>query len=109
MIVGGSCVTVSLGGYLTGGGYGALTPWLGLAVDQILEVEVVLSNGNTVVAIFCQNQDLFWAIRGVGTHFFHLQICSRSRILESLSIGWWEYLWGSDICDGQNFSFSELC
>lgn len=66
-IVGGSCETVSLGGYLTGGGYGALTPWLGLGVDQILEVEVLLPNGSVVVGNACQNKDLFWASRGVSS------------------------------------------
>lgn len=80
VIVGGSCETVSLGGYLTGGGYGALTPWLGLAVDQILEVEVVLPNGHVVIANSYQNQDLFWAIRGVSDPFFHPAKDAQGRV-----------------------------
>jgi FAD/FMN-containing dehydrogenase len=68
-IVGGTGETVSLGGYVSGGGYGVLTPWLGLAADQVLEVEVVLPNGLVVVGNACQNQDLLWAARGVSNCF----------------------------------------
>ncbi|EHK47862.1 hypothetical protein TRIATDRAFT_44348 [Trichoderma atroviride IMI 206040] len=85
VIVGGSCETVSLGGYLTGGGYGALTPWLGLAVDQILEVEVVLPNGHVVIANSCQNQDLFWAIRGGGGSTFGVLISATVKTFPSPS------------------------
>ncbi|KAK3387405.1 hypothetical protein B0H63DRAFT_469968 [Podospora didyma] len=69
-IVGGTGETVSLGGYISGGGYGVLTPWLGLAVDQVLEVEVALPNGLVVVGNACQNQDLLWAARGGGGSTF---------------------------------------
>ena len=65
-VVGGGCETVSVGGYMTGGGYGALTASRGLAVDNLLEVEVLLANGSLVVANAYQNSDIFWATRGVS-------------------------------------------
>ena len=65
-IVGGGGKTVSVGGYLTGGGHGLLAPRHGLGADQVLEMELVTPRGDLVVANECQNQRLFWAMRGVG-------------------------------------------
>ena len=58
-VVGGDCETASLGGYLSGGRYGVLTSRHGLAVDQVLEMEVVLPDGCIVMANDYQDQDLF--------------------------------------------------
>jgi FAD/FMN-containing dehydrogenase len=57
--------TVSVGGYLTGGGHSALTSTFGLATDAVLEFEVVSPTGEFLTLNECQNQDLFWATRGV--------------------------------------------
>lgn len=65
MISGGG-PTVTLGGYLTGGGHGLLSPRYGMAADQVLEFEVVTPKGEIVTANECQNQNLFWALRGVS-------------------------------------------
>ena len=65
-LVGGTGDTIGVGGYLTGGGHSPLSAKYGLAVDQILEMEVVLACGDTVVANEVHNSDLFWAMRGVG-------------------------------------------
>ncbi|SPQ19540.1 17c0ff80-6478-469b-8018-7a82ef6159b7 [Thermothielavioides terrestris] len=69
-VVGGGGKTVSLGGYLTGAGHGLLSPWYGLAADQVLEMEVVTPTGEIVTANECQNEDLFWAMRGGGGSTF---------------------------------------
>jgi FAD/FMN-containing dehydrogenase len=66
MIVGGSSMTVSVGGYLTAGGHSPLSPLYGLGADQVLELEVVTANGELLVANECKNKDLFWAVRGVS-------------------------------------------
>lgn len=63
--VGGNRRTVSLGGYLTGGGHSILAPRYSLAADQVLEMELVTPTGDIVTANQCQNQDLFWAMRGI--------------------------------------------
>jgi FAD/FMN-containing dehydrogenase len=57
--------TVGIGGYLTGGGHSALSSTYGLAADQVLEMEIVTPGGNILTVNECQNQDLFWAMRGV--------------------------------------------
>ncbi|KAK3386798.1 hypothetical protein B0H63DRAFT_447702 [Podospora didyma] len=69
-IVGAGGDTVGLGGYITGGGHGLLAPRYGLAADNVLEMEVVTPHGDIVVANECQNQDLFWAMRGGGGSTF---------------------------------------
>lgn len=55
-----------LGGYLTGGGHSPLSAMLGLAADQVLEMEVVMPCGKIVIANQVSNADLFWAMRGVS-------------------------------------------
>jgi FAD/FMN-containing dehydrogenase len=64
-IVGGGAGSVGVGGYLTGGGHSAISLQFGLATDQVVEMEVVTAGGNIVTANACQNEDLFWAMRGV--------------------------------------------
>lgn len=65
-VVGGGSKTVGVGGYLTGGGHSMLSSRNGLAADQVLEVGVVTPNGAYIVANECQNEDIFWAVRGVS-------------------------------------------
>ncbi|KAI0158347.1 hypothetical protein GGR57DRAFT_510512 [Xylariaceae sp. FL1272] len=67
VIVGGGTTTVSsIGGWMQGGGHGPASSHFGLGADQILEAEVILANGEVVTTNACQNQDLFFAIRGGG-------------------------------------------
>ena len=65
-VISGGGRTVNIGGYHTGGGHSGLSPQYGLAADQVLEVELVTPQGDLVVANECQNEDLFWAVRGVS-------------------------------------------
>lgn len=66
-IVGGGAGTVGVGGYLTGGGHSWLSMTYGMAADQVLEIEMVTPGGDILVVNECQNEDLFWAMRGVST------------------------------------------
>jgi hypothetical protein len=61
---GGGCPTVSVAGYMQGGGYGLTSRNFGIHSDCVLEVTVILANGSVVVANATQHQELFWAIRG---------------------------------------------
>ncbi|KAJ7240440.1 FAD-binding domain-containing protein [Mycena rebaudengoi] len=54
------------GGWLQGGGHGALANTLGLGVDRVLEFKIVTPTGRFLTANACQNTDLFWALRGGG-------------------------------------------
>ncbi|KAJ6556598.1 FAD-binding domain-containing protein [Mycena vulgaris] len=66
-LVGGSDATVGfVGGFLQGGGHGVLSPVLGLGVDRALQFKVVTPDGEYRTANACQNEDLFFALRGGG-------------------------------------------
>jgi FAD/FMN-containing dehydrogenase len=67
MIVGGTSTTVSVGGYLTGGGHSALSPLFGMGADNVIQFEIVTADGQLLVANECLNSDLFWAVRGVSS------------------------------------------
>ncbi|KKK21133.1 hypothetical protein P175DRAFT_0507165 [Aspergillus ochraceoroseus IBT 24754] len=66
-VVGGSSRTVgAAGGWITGGGHSVLSNELGLGVDNVQQLKAVLPNGTYITANRCQNQDLFFALRGGG-------------------------------------------
>jgi hypothetical protein len=67
VVVGGGTPSVGcLGGWMQGGGHGPASRQYGLGADQLLEATVVLSDGSVVTANACQNQDIYFAIRGGG-------------------------------------------
>jgi len=66
-VQGGGCTTVgAAGGFMQGGGFGSWSKKYGIAAASMLEAEVVTADGRVLVANGCQNQDLFWALRGGG-------------------------------------------
>lgn len=66
-VQGGGCTSVgAAGGFVQGGGFGSFSKKYGTAASSVLEAEVVTADGELRVANRCQNQDLFWALRGGG-------------------------------------------
>jgi hypothetical protein len=58
--------SVGLGGYIQGGGHGPVARTYGLAASHVLQMRVITTRGEILVANHAQNQDLFWALRGGG-------------------------------------------
>jgi hypothetical protein len=85
---------VGLAGVMLAGGYGPLLGRYGLAADNLLEAEIVLKNGQYVVANAGRNADLFWALRG-GARDFGVMTLLRVRLhaLPSLLSGMIFYAW----------------
>lgn len=67
--VGGRISPIGVAGLNLGGGISFHGNQYGWAADNVLEYEVVLANGDIVVANASENIDLFWALKGGGSNF----------------------------------------
>ncbi|MEW2274481.1 FAD-binding protein [Streptomyces sp. SID685] len=61
--------TTGIGGYVLGGGTGWLDRAFGLAVDNLLGVELVTADAERTHASADENPELFWALHGGGGNF----------------------------------------
>ena len=66
---GGTVSNTGIAGLTLGGGLGWLMGKHGLAVDNLLAVDIVTADGQVRQANATQNADLFWALRGGGGNF----------------------------------------
>ncbi|CAE6471603.1 hypothetical protein ACGC1H_005317 [Rhizoctonia solani] len=80
--IGGSSKTVgAAGGWVQGGGHSVLSNTYGLGADRVLQFKVVTPDGRARVANACQNQDLFWALRGGGGGTFGVVMEATSQVI----------------------------
>jgi hypothetical protein len=85
--VGGSSPTVGAsGGFTMTGGHGLLTSQFGLGIDRVLQYKVVTPDGVYRTANMCQNQDLYWALRGGGGGTFGVVMESTSKVESRLDL-----------------------
>ncbi|KAL8735479.1 MAG: hypothetical protein Q9181_002801 [Wetmoreana brouardii] len=68
-IVGGRAGSVGVSGLTLGGGNSYFAPRYGIACDGVASFEVVLADGQTVIASPAQHPDLYKALRGGGNNF----------------------------------------
>jgi hypothetical protein len=57
---------IGMASLILSGGYGPLNARYGLALDSLLDMELVLADGRSVTASAREHIDLFWALRGGG-------------------------------------------
>jgi FAD/FMN-containing dehydrogenase len=65
----GDTSSVGIAGLTLGGGIGYLVRKHGLAIDNLVSVELVTAHGRLLIASERQNPELFWALRGGGGNF----------------------------------------
>ncbi|PKV97746.1 FAD/FMN-containing dehydrogenase [Amycolatopsis echigonensis] len=65
----GTIGAVGFAGLALGGGYGPFLGEYGLAADNLLGAEIVLADGEVVLANASRLPDLWWALRGGGGNF----------------------------------------
>ncbi len=65
----GTVSHTGVGGLTTGGGFGRLGRRFGLALDNVLAVDIVTADGQLRRASKQENADLYWGVRGGGGNF----------------------------------------
>jgi FAD binding domain/Berberine and berberine like len=65
----GTVSSTGIAGLTLGGGQSWLASKHGLAIDNLLSVDIVTADGELRTASATQNRDLFWAVRGAGHNF----------------------------------------
>jgi FAD/FMN-containing dehydrogenase len=65
-VQGGGCLTVGVGGFVQGGGFGSLSKQFGTGASNLLEAEVVTANGRVRTVNERNDPELFFALRGGG-------------------------------------------
>jgi FAD/FMN-containing dehydrogenase len=93
---GGTCPDVACGGYMQGGGYGLTSRQYGIHCDSVLQVTMMLYDGNIVVANAEQNADLYWAVRGGTGNNFGVLLETEYRLYDLFQVWGFAFTWDMD-------------
>lgn len=67
MLPHGTCATVSIPGFIMGGGWGPWTRKHGMCCESLVAVDIILGDGTlSHVTASSENKDLLWALKGGG-------------------------------------------
>lgn len=96
----GSCDCVGLMGAGLGGGHGRHEGLYGMVSDNLLQLNVVLSNGEDVRVSSSSNSDLLWGMKGAG-HNFGIVTSFEMSIYPRGPDTWYygNYIWRGDKLD----------
>ncbi|KAJ6649326.1 Xylooligosaccharide oxidase [Pseudolycoriella hygida] len=83
----GSCTTVAMAGLAIGGGIGYLSPRYGLVIDNLVEINMVDASGNAVKVDETHNEDLWWAMRGVGPGYIGIVTSVKLKLFKADELG----------------------
>lgn len=96
----GAISHTGVGGLVGCGGLSICSRWSGLAVDNLLEVEIVTADAEHIIASADnEHADLFWALRGAAPAF-GVVVAFKGR-LQPFPHGVGEYVAGSVIFEGK--------
>lgn len=62
----GVCSSVGISGFTLGGGHSIFAYQLGMAIDSVIQLEMVNADAELLTINSQTNADLFWALRGAG-------------------------------------------
>jgi len=92
-IAAGTAPDVGIAGVSLGGGIGMLTRQVGLALDNLLSIELVTPQGQLLIADNEQNQELFWALRGGGGGNFGVATAFTFKIHPIRDVTFYQLKW----------------
>jgi FAD binding domain/Berberine and berberine like len=92
-VPGGECEDVCIGGYMQGGGYGFTSVTYGMNCDNVIDMRVMLADGQIVTASESVNADLWWGVRGGTGGNFGVLLSVRYALRPLGDVFGWALIW----------------